>query len=242
MVYTVRVETFEGPLDLLLQLIEEKKLDITQVSLAQVTDQYISAMDRSREKIPAYELADFLIIAAKLLFIKSKALLPYLIWDDEDEQEGADLEKQLKMYREYYEASKHIQRIIAQKRFCYFREKFFITEDIGFQAPHGIDVKRLAGVFQEIIEGIESPLRLQKSIVRKTVSLQEKIHQIRHRLLQEARFSFRALLRNVRDKTEMIVSFLALLELMKQREIFLHQKNLFGEIIIQRTGERVERR
>src|SRR3990167_7246611 len=112
----IKLEQFEGPLDLLLTLIEEQKIDITQVSLSQVTEQFLQYVSTARGMHPE-ELADFLVVAAKLLFIKSKTLLPSLHIEEED----GDLEKQLKMYKLYYDASQRIQAMLAQRRYSFSR-------------------------------------------------------------------------------------------------------------------------
>ena len=109
--YRVQLEDWQGPLDLLLQLIESQQMDITKVSLSKVADQFIAYMNL--KPVQLEETADFLVIAAKLIYIKSKALLPTLSLEDE---EGIDLEKQLKMYKEYLEAAKKIQLILKKKK------------------------------------------------------------------------------------------------------------------------------
>ena len=99
-----KTEKFSGPLALLLSLIEKEELDITEVNLAKIADQYVEYIKRN-SNLSVDEMADFLVIAAKLLYAKSKALLPYLYADDEDD-DIEDLEKQLKMYQEFVAASK----------------------------------------------------------------------------------------------------------------------------------------
>ena len=97
--YEIKTEQFQGPLDLLLSLIESQKLDISQIALAQVTDQYLTYLDQAQD-IGATELADFLVVAAKLMYMKSKLLLPSLV--DEELEEGPDLETQLREYQKFY--------------------------------------------------------------------------------------------------------------------------------------------
>jgi len=230
--HQVKVEHYEGPFDLLLQLIEQNKLDITKVSLSQITEEYIKVLNNKTNSIPPYELADFLVIAAKLLLIKSKALMPYLVWDDEDD--GQDLESQLKMYKEYLEASKNIQKIIHAKKFAYYREKFWVLSDVGFQPPQGVQKERLAEIFRGIIQGLKPFIDLPKSIIRKTVNIQEKIRRIQDLIFKEAHVSFHKILTDAKDKTEVIVTFLAVLELMKQREIIVRQDQIFEDIILER--------
>ena len=106
MPYTVRVEKFEGPLDLLLQLIEGEKLEITEISLVQVTEPFVQHVRERQGAIPPEELADFLVVAAKLIYLKSRALLPELT--DQALDEGPDLADQLRMYRAFVEASNRL--------------------------------------------------------------------------------------------------------------------------------------
>lgn len=233
--YRVKVEKFEGPLDLLLQLIEQNKLDITEVSLAQVTEQYLQTLHASKEHISAGILADFLVIAAKLLILKSKALLPYLM-EEEDEGE-LELAEQLRIYRQYYEASKAISKMIAKKRFSFSRPKLFVSEELGFHPPLGVTTRRLYKIFQEILREIGPFIDLPKSIVRKTIHITEKIQRIRDVITREARISFSKLLAESKNRTEIIVSFLALLELVKQKIVAIRQDHLFQDIYI----EKIER-
>ena len=110
-------EKFSGPLDLLLSMIESEEMDITEINLAKIADEYVSYI-QSLTDIDPEELADFLVVAAKLLFIKSKALLPYLYIDD-DEDDTGDLERQLKMYKEFIEASKKVKEILESENFLF---------------------------------------------------------------------------------------------------------------------------
>ena len=109
-----KLEKFEGPLSLLLKLIEQEELDITQVSLANVADQYVNYI-RQSDHINPDEVADFLVVAAKLLLIKSRALLPYLYPEEEEDIE--ELQQQLRMYQEFVKASKGINLMLGKKKF-----------------------------------------------------------------------------------------------------------------------------
>ncbi|OGY44867.1 MAG: hypothetical protein A2729_05610 [Candidatus Buchananbacteria bacterium RIFCSPHIGHO2_01_FULL_39_14] len=231
--FKIKVDQFEGPLDLLLQLIEEQKLQITEVSLAQVTEQYIQALNQKQaDQISADELADFLVVAARLLLIKSRALLPFLDWGEEDE--GEELTRQLKIYKEYLEAMKVIQKMISQKRWSFAREKLLINGPIGFAPPLKLTKDKLRGVFTEIINSLSPILNLPTEVVRKTINIQEKIAQIRERIFRQATANFSEILKEAKDRTEVIVSFLALLELMKQKLIVVKQSKIFEDIEIER--------
>ena len=232
--YKIKVEKFEGPLDLLLSLIEKEKLDITQVSLAGVTEQYIHFIEES-ESISPEELADFLVIAAKLLLIKSKILLPYL-QQGEEEDSGLELEQQLKMYKLFVEATANVERLLKKRKFSYFRESSKMFEAI-FIPPKNIKKSDLRNVFYAIIKGIEPVITFIKRAVRKSISLREKIFHIKEILMKAEESNFNELLSQAKSKTEIIVTFLALLELVKQRDIAVMQDDMFSDITIKKINE-----
>lgn len=230
--YKVKIEQFEGPLDLLLQLIEQQQLEITKISLAEVTEQYIQILHQAAERqIKATELADFLVVAARLLLIKSKALLPFLQWE---EDEGEELTQQLKIYKEYLDATKTVQGIIKKKHFIFSREKLLTEQDIGFSPPPKLVATKLAQVFNEILHGLEPLLNLPTEVMRRTVNLQEKIAQLREKIYHQATTNFSDILKEAKDKAEVIVSFLALLELIKQKVVVAKQVTTFDDIKIEK--------
>lgn len=224
--YKVQLEEWQGPLDLLLQLIEKQELDITKISLSQVADQFITYMNS--KPLQLEETADFLVVAAKLIYIKSKALLPTLSLE---EDEGIDLEKQLKMYKEYMEASKKIQKIINKRSFSFSKEKFpeNVTNQV-FYVPKSITVDRLRNIYAQLINRIKPILELPKKIIQKTVKLSERIQFIKDLVLREATSSFSKLISDSATKTDKIVNFLAVLELVKQKIINVEQNELFDDI------------
>ena len=227
--YKIKLEKFEGPLDLLLQLIEQKQLDISEVSLSQVTEQYIRYLKDVQEVNPE-ELADFLVVAAKLLLIKSRILLPTL----EVEEEGTDLEQQLRMYKEFYEASKVLQEIIHKKKFLYPREKPAVAIEPVFNPPKSMNTNRLRELFIHVLESIEPIISMPKQMYERTISIEEKISHLRNTIHAQATMNFHKLLKTSKDKTEIIVTFLALLELVKQRMVIVVQKNMFSDIEIRK--------
>lgn len=226
----VKVEQFEGPLDVLLELIETEKLDITAVSLATVTDQYLECIAQLSDHIRASELADFLVVAAKLIYIKSKLLLPYLTKEDEAEIE--DLKNQLKIYQEYHRAAKQLQEILAQNRVAYLRPFSFERDKQMFLPPKKVKQDTLREAFVALLRQTE----IEKPPVRITfdpgITIQEKMALFKEMAQQRTSLSFLRALANARSRTEIIVSFLAVLELVKQRWIEVAQPELFGDIII----------
>lgn len=228
MAYNIKLEQFEGPLDLLLQLIEKEEMDITKISLAKLADEFIAYL--SSQNITSEELADFLSTAAKLLFIKSQSLFPNLNMEDED---GIPLETQLRIYKEYWEAAKGIEGILGEKRIGFFRDK--IPVESSFRPPPTITGQKLQTVFEEIVEQLRATTKDFKPISFKVISLEERINKLKELVLAKVSFSFNALNKS-KDKAEKIADFLAILELIKQQIVKIEQKTLFSDITIEKNN------
>ncbi len=231
----LKLEKFEGPLGILLKLIEQEELDITEIALASIADEFLAYVETS-ENIGPEEMADFLVMAARLLYIKSKALLPYLV-SAEEEEEITELENQLKMYKEFVDASAKIAQLVGEKKFLFspvILNKNFRRpkkEKPSFIPPAGITQVLLHDRFEELLERLnkkEEPLD-ESSLVGK-ISIDERIDYIRDMLGKKLRFSFSQFLKTAQSRTEIIVNFLAVLELAKQRELTFEQDELFSEI------------
>ncbi len=228
MSYAVKLQQFEGPLDLLLELIESEKLEISTLSLATVTDGYLAHLHANAE-IPPEELADFLVVATRLLFLKSRLLLPFLNLGEE-EQVG-DLESQLRIYKEYLDASKTIEAMIGKRRFLFVHEKLPHI-DIGFAPPEKFDTAQMVAFYRGVLARLEPLVKVPKAVVEKTVSIHEKIQHIQAMISKASQLSFRHVLLGTESKTEIVVSFLALLELVKQRSVSVSQDVRWGDIVI----------
>lgn len=228
--YKIKLEQFEGPLDLLLQLIENEKLNVNQISLAKAADQYIEYVN-SQKNIPLEDLSDFLLVASKLLYIKSKSLLPYLVWN-EAEEEATDLEEQLKLYKEFLDASRKIDALARQKQFLFSRERIALPK--GFYPPPKLKVEKLKEVYKEILGRIEPLIKTGKEIREKAISIKQKIEDLKLKISRRANLGFKEFVGKAKNKTEVVVSFLALLELIKQRTVGVSQKKLFEDIIIEK--------
>ena len=230
----VKLEKFAGPLALLLKMIEQEELDITKISLANIADQYIAYI-RSGEIDPEH-VADFLVVASKLLLIKSRTLLPYLALEPDEEIE--EFEEQLRMYKEFLLATKNVEKIIKQKRFMYAREfdkKFILASQQGFTPPKKLTAQDLALSFRNIIERLKPTLRLEQDTVQDEINIEEKIIEINKLLNQKIKLVFSQFIALAKDRTELVVFFLAILELMKQHNIVINQAELFGEIEINKA-------
>ncbi len=232
----IKFEKFEGPLSLLLKMIEMEELDITEVSLAQIADQYVDFI-RNDENIDPDHMTDFLIVAARLLYLKSRALLPYLVLDDEEEENIEELEKQLKMYKEFLLASEKIEEILKKENIMFAREfnrkvALFASK---FSPPKNLSSKDMANVFEELLVRIKPAEKMKEEIIERKVSMEEKILHIQKVILNKIKTSFDKIVSSNASKSEIVVSFLAALELMRQKEIVLSQEGLFGEIKIQKA-------
>jgi segregation and condensation protein A len=223
----VKVSTFNGPLDLLLQLIEQQELDITQISLSKVTEQYIAELQKMTE-LPVDELADFLVIAAKLVLIKSKLMIGSEVEPDEV---GLDLERQLRMYREFVEAAKNVNAMFNKRKVAYPRDSW-VTMEPMFNPPEHITVGELESIFHDVLKELEPITRLPQTVMVRTINIREKINHIKDHLLQVKQTSLRELLQHANSKTDIIITFLALLELVKQRDITLAQETMYGEVSV----------
>lgn len=226
----IKLEKFEGPLSLLLKLIEKEELDITQISLSKIADQYVEHI-RSSPYINPEELADFLLVAARLLLIKSKAMLPFLYPEEEEEIE--DLEKQLRIYKEFLEATRKVEAILGRKKFMFPREfnrKVALGDRSAFSPPKDLKKEQMLEVFSSFIERIKPAEKLGEDKIESKISIEDKISLIRKTISERIKMSFSKIFSEAKTKTEKIVSFLAMLELIKQREITAEQGSLFSEI------------
>jgi len=231
----VNTEKFQGPLGLLLQLIESQELDITEIALAQIADQYVAYVEQS-DNLDPDEIADFLVIAARLLYIKSKALLPYL-QSDEEEELFDDLEKQLKMYKEFIEASEKIADIIKKEEFMLVPlfNKVLRQEkelEIKFTPPAKLKTEDLHTTWLHLLTAVvkRQEKKLPEERLEVKVNIEERIKYIRNLLAEQLSISFERLLEKSTSKAEVIVNILAMLELAKQRELEFEQLELFSEI------------
>jgi len=229
--YKIKIEKFNGPMDLLLQLLDKHEFEITEISIAEVTDQFLLHIE-SIEDRDAEELSDFLVLATRLLYLKSKALLPLL---EDEEGELDDLEKQLKMYKEFVDASKKIEEMIKQNRFTFSREKMPMRTVVEFAPPTGLKVKELKQIFLVVLRRLDPLVKLPKQIMEKTVSLQKTIFDLKDLIRKQKKIGFKELMSGAKNRTEVIVNFLAVLELVKQRQLIVRQASLFEDIHLERV-------
>ena len=228
MAYSVKTDKFEGPLDLLLELIEKEELNITEFSLAHVADQYLEHI-KANADIRIENLAEFLSVAAKLILIKSRALLPILQFTEEEEAEIKDLARQLEEYKKFKEASLKLGKMAESGKIIYSRQGFAGVQSF-FYPPEDMNVYDFRKYFQLVLNEIPIIEKLEEEIVREVVTLEEKINDLQNFLRQKVETSFSEIASQATDKIDVIISFLAMLEMVKQRIVEVDQKELFQEI------------
>ena len=231
----VKLQQFEGPLDLLLNLIEQQQLDITQIALAQVTEQFLQYI-KQLQQIDPTSLADYLSIAAKLLVIKSKAILPTLEVEPEEEEAAQDLEARLLLYKQFKEVAKFFKRLDNRRRQGFLRTLTF-EERINFYPDPTVSTQELYSAITHVLRGLKELDNLPKAKVKEAISIQEKINHLREHLGQQVETKLSDLLKTAKNKSEMIVTFLALLELIKQRIFVADQETLFAEVVIKKLEQ-----
>ncbi|MFZ2226561.1 MAG: segregation/condensation protein A [Candidatus Moraniibacteriota bacterium] len=226
--YNVKLEKFEGPLELLLELIEKEKLSITELNLARVTDQYLEHI-RDNQGIHLENLADFLSVAAKLILIKSRALLPVLKLSEEDEEEIGDLTRQLEEYKKFKEISAQMGKLASLGRISYARPAYFGLKAV-FYPPENLTATDLKNYFEKVLLDVPSVQILQEELVGEIVTLEERISDLEVTLRKKMETCFSEVVAQAKDKVDVIISFLAMLEMVKQRMIHVEQSELFHEI------------
>jgi segregation and condensation protein A len=228
--YAVDLPAFRGPLDLLLQLIEKQELDINAISLVAVTDQYLQTIEGMAGCEPG-ALADFLVVATRLLYIKSLTLLPrpQPVAEGEEEDPSDALIQQLLEYRRFKTVAASLQERQELGLRSYVRTALPPQVERQLDLSQ-VDVTKLHDLLRRALERLpgDPPLPRVKSY---TVTVAEQIETVRS-LLRAGRVAFGELLSNQATRLEVIVTFLAVLELIKQEEVTVVQEELFGEIAL----------
>jgi segregation and condensation protein A len=234
--YTVNTPVYEGPLDLLLDLIQHAELDITTISLALVTDQYLNYI-HSLQDAKAEEISAFLVIAAKLLQIKSEALLPRQpVREPGEEDPGDSLVRQLRLYKKFKEISILLQERESKNLQTYLRLAPPPKVE-GRLDMSDITLDDLIAVAREIFAKQQEKQSLGTVITAPKVTIREKIDLIAKILRNTKHTSFQELIGSRPSRLEVVVTFLALLELVKRYHVAARQETLFSEIEIDRTND-----
>ncbi|WP_455631116.1 segregation and condensation protein A [Megamonas sp.] len=233
--YKVHLESFEGPLDLLLHLIEKNRIDIYDIPIALLTEQYMAYLAKFKEF--NIEIAsEFLVMAATLLQIKSKILLPDTkieteTTDEEETDPRQELVERLLEYRRYKEISSVLSEMAQEAGQRYFRKS--TLPEPKHLPPTGLDVKLLWQAFQNVLEGQIEHAPLIANVAREQYTIEDKIVSLLAILKENnGNICFNAVFTPKTSKTELITTFLAMLELIKIKRISVYQTGLFSPIYL----------
>ena len=233
--YKVHLESFEGPLDLLLHLIEKNRIDIYDIPIALLTEQYMAYLAKFKEF--NIEIAsEFLVMAATLLQIKSKILLPDTkieteTTDEEETDPRQELVERLLEYRRYKKISSVLSEMAQEAGQRYFRKS--TLPEPKHLPPTGLDVKLLWQAFQNVLEGQIEHAPLIANVAREQYTIEDKIVSLLAILKENnGNICFNAVFTPKTSKTELITTFLAMLELIKIKRISVYQTGLFSPIYL----------
>ncbi len=242
-IYNVKTQVFNGPFDVLLHLIEKRKLFINDIALAQVADDFISYI-KSRDHFPLQESAHFILVASTLILIKSRSLLPSLSLTEEEEEGIEDLEKRLLIYKSVKEEAVNLKEAWGIER-LFFGAGEVIPKVISFTPDESMTAKSLALVAYDIIERLPTDSIIPEVKVSDVIKLENVINSLIRRVDAELKISFKSFSGlnkdsiNEKDRYMAIVSFIAILELVKQGILNAHQEDDTDDIYIENADIKV---
>ena len=230
--YTIKTGNFEGPFGLLLNLIEKRKLHINDVSLAEVTEDYLKHIN-TMGKMPPDEATTFLVVASTLLLIKSKSLLPNLDLTDEEQGDIKNLEERLRLYELFTKLSLNIKSDFGKRViFAPLERKNTV---LVFLPDERITRDNMMVIARGVLGAMPKKVFLPKVEVKKVISIEEMLDKLVERVQNSMKMSFREFSGgNKAEKVVVIVGFLAMLDLVRQGMIHANQDEDKGEIIIER--------
>jgi len=223
--YTVKTQVFEGPLDLLLELVTKRKLFVNDVSLAEVTDDFIKYLDE-HEKFPLGESAEFIVIASTLMLIKSRSLLPQIALTDDEEESIQDLENRLALYARVKELAAGLKSIFGKQ--IIFEKIPGRNPTIVFSPDSKTDTKNILLALERVLESLPKKEMMPKVMVKRVISLEEMIVRLSERISKASKINFKDFhgakgKLNYEKKISVIIGFLAMLELVKRGAIRVTQ-------------------
>jgi segregation and condensation protein A len=248
--FEVKIEAYNGPMAKLLELIEEKQLEITKVNLATVTADFIAYIESLGEEVMSDVLSDFIVVASRLLLIKSKVLIPNLELTNEEEVDILDLEHRLKLYREFSlkgnsvtgnkSAAQYIKALWDKNEVAYARPYLSVLGDpksmtqdsqkFFYPSPQ-ITTERLESAMASLLTVLKGLVPETKGVRMTIVTLQEKIAELTSRLSQTASITLKGTV-SKKEKGEIIVLFLAVLHMLANKSANVEQAGAFGDIVV----------
>lgn len=231
-IYQVKTDVFDGPLDLLLSLVEKRKLFINDISLTKVADDYIAYV-RSLERFPMADATGFVLVASVLVLIKSKSLLPKLDFNEEETASIDELRDRLKKYKRIKELSLHVEKMFG-KEMIFPRAHVSKQMRPIFTPEPGITKENILTAIYSAISKVPRIEKLPQKTVARVMRLEEMIERLFERITRELRLSFHEFSGHGKaEKIQVVISFLAMLELVKLGSIMVRQDTIFSEITME---------
>ena len=232
MSYTVRLDLFEGPLDLLLYLIRKEEIEITEISVARITDQYLGHL----ESLQALELdgaGEYLLMAATLLRIKSRMLLPRQDEFDDEEDPQRDLVRQLQEYRKYKEISERLDLLSRERRRMHdFQPDLPLDALRSSEEEFSVNFPELLGALRNVMATV-AEREVKHRVEMESINIEDKVDLLRETLRGTPRILFRDFFATAPSRLHLVVTFMAMLEMMKTGEAKVFQEGEFSEIWIE---------
>ena len=232
MPFSIKTDSYEGPFELLLDLIETRKLLVNDLALSSITEDYIQHV-RGQESFPVEETANFIQIAATLLLIKSKSLIPDLELSEDENADVEDLKRRLEAYERVREAARELSRIYGRTVMVPAGER---PSDVVFAPSRDLSASALAEAMARVLAAREAVEELPEARVKPLVTIEEMMDRLAKRVQKAMTLSFKEFSKSSKEKIEVIVSFLALLELVKQGAVAAEQYDMHGDIRISHTA------
>jgi segregation and condensation protein A len=239
-VYTIKTTGFEGPFGLLLNLVEERKLFINEISLAQVTEEYLGYINKIGNLNPI-EISSFIVVAATLILIKSKSLLPNLNLTLEEEGDIKNLEDRLKLYELYTNLGRNVKEMFGKK--IIFEPLERKNDVLIFLPDEQITKESMMTFARNALGKIPKKIFLPEVEVKKVISIEEMIDKLTERIKNSLKMNFKDFAGRAETKEErifVIVGFLAMLELVRNGILNAVQENSFEDIIIEKQEVEIE--
>ncbi len=244
MKYNVQLKVYEGPMDLLYDLVTKHKIDIKDIAISEITKQYLDYLD-AMEAMDMEITSEFITMASKLVEIKSRYLLYLQREDSEEEDPRIELVERLKEYKKYKQVSKELKEKADEEHERFFRKKeeVIIEDELSLE---DVSIAKMMELLPKLLKNIDKKEEetkndvLERLVNRKIISVEEKIVSLRRELSVKDRISFLETV-DQSDRGDIIASFLCVLELIKEKEIIVTQDDFFEDIVIvKRTDDILE--
>lgn len=230
--FSIKTPQFEGPLELLLNLIEERKLLISDISLSQVADDFLGYI-QNQVAFPIGQAAHFILVSATLLLLKSRSLLPVLSLTKEEEGDVKDLEFRLSLYQVFRNTAKSLSALRGR---MFFGNGARIQDPL-FTPSQDLSLSAVQEAVERVLLSAPKEIKRDEVAVKSVISLEDMIERLSDRIEKAIQMTFRDFAgTNTADKREVVVGFLAMLELFKRGLLLVEQERTFGEIAIAYNG------